>query len=288
MLFCPTNTGRKGEGGLRTKGYFKISDADKPLVSVITVVFNGERYLEDAIMSVIEQTYDNVEYVIIDGGSTDKTLDIIRRYENLIDYWVSEPDNGISDAFNKGIKLQTGDLVGILNADDWYEKDCIETVVGKLGDGDVFHGQIRHWEGDKIYNVYYPNHLRLPLAMTINHPTVFVKKQVYNCHGLFRLDYRCAMDYELLLRFYTNNVKFIYIEKVLANMRGGGYSAMFGLEGFKEIKKAKIDHLRNPFSAYVYFLAQVIKYKLSFFLIKIGFTFLVNFYRKYFSVVKQY
>ena len=108
ILFLPESENRKGEGGLRTKGYFKKSYDDKPLISIITVVFNGERYLEQTIQSVIDQTYDNVEYIIIDGGSTDGTLDIIKKYEDKIDYWVSEKDNGIYDAMNKGIKVCYG------------------------------------------------------------------------------------------------------------------------------------------------------------------------------------
>jgi glycosyltransferase involved in cell wall biosynthesis len=99
-------------GGLRTKGLFKATSPAKPLITVITVVLNGERHLEQAIQSVIKQDYPHIEYVIIDGGSTDGTLDIIRKYEARIDYWVSEPDNGIYDAMNKGIALARGELSG--------------------------------------------------------------------------------------------------------------------------------------------------------------------------------
>jgi len=98
-LFLSEGENRKGEGGQRTKGHFKKSYEKKPLISVITVVFNGEKYLEETITSVINQTYENVEYIIIDGGSTDGTLDIIKRYEDKIDYWVSEKDNGIYDDY---------------------------------------------------------------------------------------------------------------------------------------------------------------------------------------------
>ena len=118
LLFLPKGENRKGEGGLRTKGYFKKPYEDKPLISIITVVYNGEKYLEETIQSVINQTYDNVEYIIIDGGSTDGTVDIIKKYEDQIDYWVSEKDTGMYNALNKGFSCAQGDYLGWLNADD--------------------------------------------------------------------------------------------------------------------------------------------------------------------------
>ena len=118
VLFLPQNDTRKGEGGLRTKGYFKKSYENKPLISIITVVYNGEKHLEETIQSVINQTYDNVEYIIIDGGSTDGTLEIIKKYEDKIDYWVSEKDRGMYNALNKGFSCANGEYLGWLNADD--------------------------------------------------------------------------------------------------------------------------------------------------------------------------
>lgn len=118
--FVPEGEGGDRKGGLRAQGSFKISLIDKPLISVITVVFNGEQFLEKTLLSIINQTYDNVEYIIIDGGSTDGTLDVIRKYEHAIDYWVSEPDSGIFGAMNKGVDAATGDYVYFLNAGDHF------------------------------------------------------------------------------------------------------------------------------------------------------------------------
>jgi len=114
------NINRKGEGGLRTKGYFKKYIKDNPLISVITVVFNGENDLEQTIKSVINQTYNNIEYIVIDGGSTDDTLSIIKKYEDKINYWVSEDDNGIYDAMNKGVGLAQGEWLCFINSGDIF------------------------------------------------------------------------------------------------------------------------------------------------------------------------
>src|ERR1700742_4639960 len=111
------------QGGLRLKGIKKQSEIDNPLVSVVTVVYNGAKHLEQTINSVLNQSHKNVEYIIIDGGSTDGTLDIIKRYEDKIDYWQSERDGGIYFAMNKGVSLAKGELIGILNADDFYLLD---------------------------------------------------------------------------------------------------------------------------------------------------------------------
>lgn len=118
LLKTPDSEQKIAEGGLRLHGLYKSSSEDKPLITVVTVVYNGAEFLEETIKSVIEQTYDNVEYIIVDGGSTDGTLDIIRKYQHAIDYWVSEPDKGIYDAMNKGVYLASGKWVNFMNAGD--------------------------------------------------------------------------------------------------------------------------------------------------------------------------
>ena len=115
-LFPEEGEGRQGEGGLRSKGYFKKNGEKTLLVTVVTVVFNDAEHIEETINSVINQTYDNVEYLVIDGGSTDGTLDILGKYDDQIDYWVSESDKGIYDAMNKGIDLATGEWLNFMNS----------------------------------------------------------------------------------------------------------------------------------------------------------------------------
>ena len=132
VLFLPEKEGRIVEGGLRTQGHFKKSYNDKPLVSIITVVFNSEKYLENTILSVISQAYDNVEYIIIDGGSTDGTIDIIKKYEDKLDYWISESDDGIYDAMNKGIDLVTGEWVNFVNSSDVLNGNAYTVILDCL------------------------------------------------------------------------------------------------------------------------------------------------------------
>ena len=230
VLFLPEVEGRKGEGGLRAKGYFKKSYEDKPLVSIITVVYNGEKFLEETIQSVISQTYENVEYIIIDGGSTDGTLDIIKRYEDKIDYWISEKDKGIYDAMNKGIDVASGEIMGLINADDWYEKDTINTVIKNYsGDKnfDIFHGNLNYInKSEKIYKPNFSHRKMLLQGMSLYHPTCFVKRSIYE-EEKFDVNYQLAADYKLIFSMMLKEKKFCYIDKVLANMRAGGAGTVF-------------------------------------------------------------
>lgn len=133
QFFLPPHPQRRGEGGLRTKGLYKTSRDKLPLISVITVVFNGEKYLEQTIQSVINSSYPNLEYIVIDGGSSDSSLDIIKKYEDCIDYWVSEPDKGIYDAMNKGTIAALGDYTLHINADDLlFDAQCLETIINEI------------------------------------------------------------------------------------------------------------------------------------------------------------
>ncbi len=217
-ILSPPNLERKGEGGLRTKGYFKHSYGETselsekftvPLVTIITVVFNGEKHLDQTIQSIISQTYDNVEYIIIDGGSTDGTVDIIRKYEEVIDYWVSEPDAGISDAMNKGISLATGILINHLHAGDKFAADTtLSSVVSSYNSEGwrwCFGNQLlRSHTDDTIVGCFCPpkfSQKLLHIVNTIPHPTVFSERALIEEVNGFDNNYKCAMDYHLWLRF---------------------------------------------------------------------------------------
>ena len=213
-------------GGLRTKGITKSSRPGEPLISVVTVVYNGAETLEQTVLSVLGQTYGNVEYVIIDGGSSDGTLDIIRKYEDKIDFWQSEPDGGIYDAMNKGIALATGEYIALLNADDWYEPGTCALVAGEIGRSraDVYHGLLRFLDrsGNVLKIEGYTARL-LDRGM-IAHPTCFVSIEVYR-RERYNTSFKSAADYELMNRLVRKGASFRFIPEIMTNFRTGGMSA---------------------------------------------------------------
>ena len=196
-----------------------------PLVSIITATYNSENYLKYAIESVLKQDYENIEYLIIDGGSTDSTIDIIKSYEHNFKgklRWLTEKDKGIYDAFNKGISLSKGDIVGIINSDDWYEEGIISEVVKEIEGHDMLHGNLRFLDAQgqvvKIYS-QKKGSLRKYISTPFNHPTMFVKRYVYDSLGLFNLKYYYAADYDFMLRFINSDFKDCYYDRIIANMR---------------------------------------------------------------------
>jgi len=203
-------------------------------VSIITAVLNGAKTIEYCIQSVLMQTYPHIEHIIIDGGSTDGTVEIIKKYEDKIAYWVSEPDNGYYDAINKGIKAACGDIIGILNSDDFYANDkVIEKVVDvfRKNNVDSCYGDLQYVDKrdpDKVIRYWKSSPYRNGLfkkGWMIPHPTFFVKRKVYEKYGLFNSDLKIAADYELMLRFLEKNkISTYYIPEVLVKMRLGGAS----------------------------------------------------------------
>ncbi len=200
---------------------------ESPLISIITVVYNTAKTLEQTMLSVLNQGYPAKEYIVIDGGSTDGSVDIIRKYASQLTFWVSEPDKGIYDAMNKGIARTNGELIGILNADDWYEPEILTEVADRyLGTGknQVIHGMMRNFQNNDFYNITGNSILRLRYDM-IQHPTCFVPKKIYETVGNFDTTYKYSGDYDLIMRFVKSEIAFSFMEKILVNFRLDGASS---------------------------------------------------------------
>ena len=266
-LTLPPNENRIGEGGKRTKPQDHCSmDGNKPLVSIITVVLNGATHLEQTIHSVFEQSHEYLEYIIIDGGSTDGTLDIIKKYEEKLEYWVSEADNGVSEAFNKGITLTRGDFIQVLNADDWLSPDQIETAVGGIynKDCDYVYGDLIFHDGfSKPLFLYkgkagYDRSIRRTMPR-LNHPTVLAKSEMYKNIGGFDSDYKLAMDYEWLLRAHVSGYRGKYIPGLVGHMRRAGLSDKKFLEAQREVLHISMKYGYPPYLAYPYYLYRVFR-----------------------------
>ena len=218
------------------------------LVSIITVTYNAEKYLEQTIRSVIAQTYPNIEYIIIDGGSTDGTIDIIKKYSDRIAHWVSEPDKGIYDAMNKGIRFAHGELIGIVNASDYYAKDTIQKVVEAYQthpNAGILHGNINMLNEDGSlfkHKVADTNLQHLEKGFFIFHPTFFVAKRVYDTMGLYDTTFRLAADYDFALRCWKAGTEFYHIDSVLSNFRVGGATNQQRQKSLAESKRALINN----------------------------------------------
>ena len=230
-----------------------------PLISIITVVYNGAKTLDQTIQSVLNQTYKNIEYIIIDGGSKDGTLDIIKSYENQISLWVSEPDKGLYDAMNKGIKLANGELIGMINSDDWYERNAVELIVESYLQNPVkqiFHGdrfdvfenetrKVRKFHPSRFKFIYY--------GMTYNHPSMFIHRDIY-ANELYNIKLKALSDYEFVLKqFLKKETIFHYIPKTYVNYRLDGISAKMKFaakvkEGYISRKNANLQFLHRIFS----------------------------------------
>lgn len=213
-------------------------------VSIVTVCYNSETTIEKTIESVINQTYANIEYIIVDGGSTDETLTIInkysQRYNGRIKY-ISERDEGIYDAMNKGIKMTTGQLIGIINSDDYYELDAVEHIVSAWnGSGmQILYGLMRKLINGKEDSVLLLSHESLEDRM-ICHPSCFVTADVYREIGTFEKKYQSVADYDFMLRaFRSGKVFFKPVYNILANFNSGGVSG--SLSGYRE----NLEYLRK-------------------------------------------
>ena len=253
--------------------------------SIITICYNSANTIERTIKSVLDQTYQDYEYIIVDGASKDDTMKIVKAYEPKFCgklRWSSEPDKGIYDAMNKGIKMAKGEIVGIVNSDDWLDKDALLNVeqAAMLPDAmkKVYTGDIMYYYNDGSTQVirynqkdlaYYAKVWRLGL----NHPATFVPRQLYEEFGLFDINIKLQADSDFIDRLYHNGVNFIFIEKVLSNQSDGGASTSNlnkSLKDYKYIlnKNVKSQALRS-FYYFKYWIAVQIKKHSPAFLLKL-------------------
>lgn len=221
-----------------------------PKLSIITVVYNGASTLERTIQSVLGQDYRNIEYIIIDGASTDGTVKIIEKYADKISYWVSEKDNGIYDAMNKGIRYATGDIIAFLNSDDWYLSNCLAYVAKQfeINPADVcFFGVTREDKDGKRAD-RYPQ-IRIAEnkyeQLAVFHPATFVKKSVFSEIGDFNTEYHIAADYDWLVRMKMQGYAIIYDHYITTYYSDGGISNVNWFEAQEEAEQIELKYAKS-------------------------------------------
>ena len=223
-------------------------------ISIITVSFNSASTIRDTFESILQQDYTDYEYIVVDGKSKDETVDIIKEYEPRFQgkmRWISEKDSGLYDAMNKGIKMAAGDVVGILNSDDFFSApDILSTVAAGFEDPstDAIYGDVIYVRPDNLNHVirHYSSgsfkRWKMRIGLMPAHPTFYAKKSLFDQLGLYRTDYKIAADFDLLLRFiFINRIKTAYIPKTFVTMRTGGVSTN-SLKVHKQIMK---EHLQS-------------------------------------------
>lgn len=222
------------------------------LVSIVTVCYNSSATIEDTIKSVVGQTYQNWEHIIIDGGSTDSTLDIVKSYEDAYKGRLrvyQGPDKGIYDAMNKGINYSKGTIIGIINSDDWYAVDALEHIVGKYQEQSseevIITGGLNRVDNGKIRYTQLHSSIStdaLKKGMALQHPAVFVAKKVYDRIGCFDLSFPHIADYDFIWKCYADGgVKFLFVKEVVSFMRDGGVTDRLS---YKHIKSRATERYR--------------------------------------------
>lgn len=261
-----SNITRFGEGGKRLKSQINQYDKNNPLISIITVTYNGEKYIEETFQSVFKQTNKNYEYIVIDGGSSDNTINIIKKYDSKIDYWVSEKDLGIYDAFNKGMQLCKGEYIGFINSDDIYEKNTIEILTKYINANsnlDFFFGSVRkHWgtlHGYKPWKIFFS------WGFYSSHSTgFFIKKVSAKKVGLYNLKYKYSSDYDYFFRMIVKHkMKGMATKKkeLFGTFRRGGYSSQINFyDHFMEEIKIRLDNKQNRLLVLLIFIYKFLKH----------------------------
>ena len=240
-------------------------------VSLITATYNSENFLEECIVSVINQRYKNIEHIIVDGNSTDNTLGIIKKYEPHIAKWTSKSDRGMYDAINKGIAMATGDIIGILNSDDiLVAEDVIETIVKTFEENDVdtVYGDLEYVaaaDTNKIIRIWKGRpykRSRFKYGWMPAHPTFYIKKSLVEKYGFYENHYYTAADYEFMARYlYKNNVSSVYLPMLIVKMRMGGQSNRNLYQRLRANRRDFLAMKKNniPFAFFVSILKPLIK-----------------------------
>ncbi len=264
--FLKYNSQRVYEGGKRFNSDLKIlRENNQPLITIITVCKNKAEFVEETILSIKNQSYKNVEYIVIDGVSTDGSLEIIKKYENDIDYIVSEPDLGNYDAINKGIELSTGDLIGIVNADDILLPDALDILVNyytKYPKIDFFFGSVKkHWG---TISGYYPRKIFYSWFFYTSHSTgFFLKRVAAKKNGKYSLKYKYSSDFDYFYRLIVHNkLKGIATKKneIFGIFRPGGISATLNKEEhFFEKIQIRVDNSQNKIFLIIIFFLKLIR-----------------------------
>lgn len=228
----------------------------KPKISIVTIAYNCAGEIEDTIKSVISQQYENKEYVIIDGASTDGTMEVVNRFKDFIDVIVSEPDKGRSDAFNKGIEKSSGEYIVMMNAGDLLAEDALNKFANAFVPGyDVIKGNTIRWNAETGFkSVERPviNYLAIPWNFLVCHQSTYISKSAYERYGGYGIDYRVAMDFDLMLRFTQKGAKFRKINENLAIFRMGGISQTAGQRRYDEMKKAMLSNGHSKLSTAIF------------------------------------
>jgi glycosyltransferase involved in cell wall biosynthesis len=258
------------EGGLRTAGKVKSTEPEAPMVTVITVVLNGAKHLEQTISNVLEQGYPNIEYLILDGGSTDDTLEIIRSFEARIDYWLSAPDAGIYDAMNKGLDLAKGELIVLVNSDDYFEPDALQKVIDVYRESNrngIIYGHTRILQEDLGLDYIMTAHEEHWKGMGFTHSAMFVPRAVYQQLGGYDCRYTLAADYDFLLRALQAGIPTKPVDAVLNNYRNTGLSASNLAHTLGEMRVINRNHYSWCSAAHLKFL--LLRYAKSMLLIEL-------------------
>ncbi|MCF8007984.1 MAG: glycosyltransferase [Methylovulum sp.] len=252
----------KREGGMRFKGVKKESQPHKPLITIITATFNAAEHLPHTIKSIRELTYDNIQWIVVDGASKDSTVELIQQNEDVIDYWISEPDTGIADAWNKGLKLTTGDGVLILNAGDTYTKDAISLLSNSFHPKKITcaSSNIVTKEG-KVIDVFRARPWKLWYGMHVPHNWCLVPTAFYIELGGYP-EIKYSMDFSWFYNYYRQygTDGFIVLDDILGNYSLGGISDIHSFDGFKTNARIMVKKGCSPFIAWSICFVYAIKH----------------------------